>query len=216
MTLITGLNGRMPSTMLTVADSGANGPQQLRIDAAGSWGRMLADGIPARCLRSGYRTLSQQSAQDPRLAAPVGQSQHGEGLAVDVDEPARSWIRLHGAAYGWHIGFVKGEPWHTEYVPANDRHVRNTPPAPTTPPTNTTPPTPRKKTKMLHFYVKDPKSPQGVKYVILMPDGRRCDYTSGDSTFPNAVAANIGNAILTDESLIAAFQTQLRASGPKP
>lgn len=205
MTLITRLNGRLPSTVLTIADTGANGPQRLRLDAADSWQRMLSAGMPARCLRSGYRTLAQQAAQDPALAAPVGQSQHGEGLAADVDEPARSWITRNGAAYGWRIGFVRGEPWHTEYNPANDTHVS----AP-----STTLPKPRKKAKMLHFLVKDDTAPRGAKYVILMHDGRRCNYTSNSSEFPNGIAANIGNAVLTDEALITALQKQLWASGP--
>ena len=118
--MITALNGRLPSTLLVVADTGANGPQSLRPDAAASWARMLAAAMPAGCLRSGYRTLADQAAQDPRLAAPVGQSQHGEGLAADVDEPARSWIAAHGAPYGWRIGFVPREPWHAEYDPTRD------------------------------------------------------------------------------------------------
>lgn len=129
MTLVTALNGRMPSKMLAVADTGANGPQRLRLDAAASWKRMIADGvIPAGCLRSGYRTLAEQGAQDPALAAPVGQSQHGEGLAADVDEPARSGIKRNGLAYGWRIRFVPKEPWHAQYDrPDNYRNA----PAPT-------------------------------------------------------------------------------------
>lgn len=131
MAVITGLNGHLPSTMLTVAGTGANGPQRLRLDASASWDRMLADAIITQgCLRSGYRTLAEQAAQDPALAAPVGQSQHGEGLAADVDEPARSGIKRNGLAYGWRIGFVPGEPWHAEYSPSLDRHASDPTPAP--------------------------------------------------------------------------------------
>lgn len=129
--MITALNGRLPSTTLTVADTGPNGPQRLRTDAAASWARMLAAGMPRGHLRSGYRTLTQQEAEraaSPTGALPAGRSQHGEGLAADVDEPARSWVRIHGLPYGWRIGFVPGEPWHAQYD-RTDQH-----PAPPAPP----------------------------------------------------------------------------------
>lgn len=121
MALITALNGRIPVTMLTVADTGANGSQRLRIDASASWDRMIAAGMPAGCLRSGYRTLAQQRAQNPALALRAGQSQHGEGIAADVDEPARTWIARNGLPFGWRIGFVANEPWHAQYDRADRR-----------------------------------------------------------------------------------------------
>jgi len=129
MPLVTALNGRLPSTMLTVADTGVLGPQRLRLDAAASWDRMISAGMPAGCLRSGYRTLAEQGTQDPTLAAPVGQSLHGEGIAADTDQPARSWITTHGLPYGWRIGFVPGEPWHAQYD-RPDRHTTQVAPAP--------------------------------------------------------------------------------------
>lgn len=132
---VTALNGQLPARMLTVADTGVFGAQRLRIDAAASWDRMIAAGMPAGCLRSGYRTRAQQAALDPGVAAPVGQSQHGEGLAADVDEPARTWIKRNGLAYGWRIGFVPNEPWHTQYD-RPDKHAHAAPaPQPATAPT---------------------------------------------------------------------------------
>jgi len=130
---VTALNGRLPSAMLTVADTGANGPQRLRLDAAASEDRMVAAGMPAGCLRSGYRTLAQQRAQDPNLALAAGKSFHGEGIAADFDEPARSWITRHGLPYGWRIGFVPGEPWHAQYDRPDKRITAPAPvPAPQT------------------------------------------------------------------------------------
>ena len=83
--------------------------------------------MPAGHLRSGYRTLADQENEVERQragltpsAAKPGTSWHGEGLAADVDEPARTWIRTHGASFGWTKDHVKNEPWHLEYDPAHD------------------------------------------------------------------------------------------------
>jgi len=130
MTVLTALNGRIPSSLLVLIERG----QSLRSDAAASFLREEAAGMPKGCLRSGYRDLDAQVVEVARAkagltpsAAPAGQSFHGEGTAADVDEPARTWIRAHGAAYGWAKDHVKNEPWHMEYDPATDRHI----PAPT-------------------------------------------------------------------------------------
>lgn len=127
---ITALNGRLPAGVLTVADTGPNGPQRLRLDAAASRRRMIRDGCPAGHLRSGYRTVAQQEAEVARAkagltpsAAPPGKSFHGEGTATDDDPPAREWITTRGAPYGWISGRVKGEPWHHEYDPARDTYL---------------------------------------------------------------------------------------------
>lgn len=126
----TALNGRLPAGMLTVADTGPNGPQRLRRDAAASWGRALAAGMPAGHLRSGYRTRAQQAEEVARAqrgetpsAAPVGRSYHGEGTAADADEPARRWLRRYGRRYGWAADTVAREPWHFLYLPALDQEA---------------------------------------------------------------------------------------------
>ncbi len=120
MFVITAYNGKMPAAMLAVAGDGPNGVQYLRTDAAASWRNALALGMPDHCLRSGYRTLAQQAAQDPRYAVPPGESQHGEGDAADVDEPARSWLLQYGKYLGWLANLVPGEPWHFQYDPTQD------------------------------------------------------------------------------------------------
>lgn len=196
---------------------------QLDAPAEASWERMEADGNPAG-ITTAYRDAAYQLylynlylSGRGSFALPPGKSKHELGLAVDVDLMTANWMVSYGAAYGWarsigwdasSIPVGKREWWHFEYQASNDTHA-----TPSTSPIST-PINPRKKAKMLHFYIPDTASPRGVKYIILMPDGRRCDYTSGDSAFPNAIAANIGNAVLTDEGLITALQTQLRASGP--
>ncbi|HEY3547916.1 MAG TPA: M15 family metallopeptidase [Propionicimonas sp.] len=84
------------------------------------------------CLTSAYRTLEEQAAlrrSSPGLAAPVGQSNHGWGLAVDFCREtytgtAGAWLRANAAAYAWDNpswarrgGSGPYEPWHWEYVP---------------------------------------------------------------------------------------------------
>ena len=140
MATITALNGRLPADRLVVVDTGPNGPQQLRTDAAAVWRAMLAAGMPAGCLRSGYRTRAQQAAEVARAkagltpsAAAVGTSQHGEGLAADVDEPARSWCHAHADEYGLRFP-IASELWHTEldqaHAPARTRPTPAPVPAP--------------------------------------------------------------------------------------
>lgn len=146
MVTLTALNGRLPSSLLTLIERG----QSLRTDAAASWHRMEAAGMPKGCLRSGYRDLDAQRVEIARAkagltpsAAPAGESFHGEGTAADVDEPARAWITAHGAPHGYISGRVPREPWHKEFEPARDTApkpapvtVKPTPakPAPPTPP----------------------------------------------------------------------------------
>jgi hypothetical protein len=84
------------------------------------------------CLTSGYRTLEQQAAlrrAEPGLAAPVGLSNHGWGLAVDFCKETYTgahgvWLRANGPAGDWdNPSWARGggsgpyEPWHWEYAP---------------------------------------------------------------------------------------------------
>lgn len=79
-----------------------------------------------------YRTFEAQvslKAQKPFLAAPAGTSNHGWGLAVDLNGPEasfgtveRQWLLDNGWKYGWFsptwaqaTGY-KPEPWHFEYM----------------------------------------------------------------------------------------------------
>lgn len=131
MRTITALNGQMPPTLLTYVQ----GVFRLRTDAAASYLRMRAAGCPAG-ITTAYRTRAQQSfLYDlygyPRAQAP-GQSQHGEGLALDVPIDVEAWIRAHGAAHGWRFP-IKAERWHCEYFPAEDRRIPPPPPPPAIP-----------------------------------------------------------------------------------
>jgi hypothetical protein len=84
------------------------------------------------CLTSAYRTLEQQAAlrrTKPGLAAPVGLSNHGWGLAVDFCSETYTgargaWLRKNGPMLDWDnpVWARTGrggpyEPWHWEYVP---------------------------------------------------------------------------------------------------
>lgn len=203
--------------------------------AAQQYKAAVADGMPGGCLTDGGRDPVEQVAlfedryrvstsrtdvgpfKDRRgphkgrmwkrvkgaAVGVPGTSRHELGNAIDLAEPARSWLRAH-PEYGFTADLVPGEPWHfeltaTQITKSAGRADKQTP---------------RKRKQMLHFYVEDSKAPRGVRYVILMENGATFTYTSGAQEFPNAIAANIGNAIKTDDSLIAAAQKQLRASAP--
>jgi len=106
--------------------------------AAASYARMRAAGCPAGITQAG-RTFAQQVAMYAaylagRLvatAAVPGTSKHEKGNALDVPEPARSWIRANGASFGWIKDLVRNEPWHDEYQLARDQHLADVRPAPT-------------------------------------------------------------------------------------
>src|SRR5665647_1428872 len=121
MVAITSLNGALPTSALTSIGAGFT----LRHDAAASYLRARADGSPAG-ITTAYRTKTEQKHLldlygYPRAEYP-GRSQHGEGAALDIPEPARSWFAARGTAYGW-VRTVSFEPWHFEYQPARDTHT---------------------------------------------------------------------------------------------
>ncbi|GEL95350.1 M15 family metallopeptidase [Cellulomonas composti] len=121
----------------------------LRADAAASYARMRAAGMPAGITSAG-RTYAEQVAIFTSLysqvntgrdyqrwdgrdwwrkndggtgyAAPPGTSTHETGVSLDLPEPARAWVRAHGVAYGWRHDTVRGEPWHMTYYPGDDQH----------------------------------------------------------------------------------------------
>ena len=127
MVAITALNGALPSSVLTTIGAGL----ALRHDAAASYARARAAGAPAG-ITTAYRTKAQQKALldlygYPRAEYP-GRSQHGEGVALDIPEPARSWFAAHGKGHGWVRTVMPSEPWHFEYVPGKDTHATATTP----------------------------------------------------------------------------------------
>lgn len=76
-------------------------------------------------VNSAYRTLSEQEGlikrhgllSDGGTAAPVGESDHGLGLSVDLklDSDALRWMDTRAQSFGFK-STVKGEPWHWTYV----------------------------------------------------------------------------------------------------
>ncbi len=76
-------------------------------------------------VNSAYRTLSEQEGlikrhgllSDGGTAAPVGESDHGLGLSVDLklDGDALRWMESRAGSFGFK-NTVKGEPWHWTYM----------------------------------------------------------------------------------------------------
>ncbi len=108
----------------------------LREDAAASYVRMLADGLPP-AITSSTRSLERQTRLFrnqgkpgwPAKAARPESSKHvwrpadlsdTGGRALDLPGEARAWVREHGSAYGWAKDRVSSEPWHMEYEPQRD------------------------------------------------------------------------------------------------
>lgn len=95
----------------------------LRCDAADALEAAAANGMPTVGMTDAYRSYASQvavKASRGSFAATPGTSNHGYGVAIDVPEPARSWLHRNGAAYGWvNPGWAKTskfEPWHFEFV----------------------------------------------------------------------------------------------------
>ena len=151
-------NGSIPLKVLcTVAFAPS---QHLRCDAAEAlvrlneayrvaFGRDLA-------ISGSYRTLEEQistRAAKGTMAAVPGTSNHGWGLAIDLDQVTsyRSaqyvWLKANAMAYGWHHpvymdegGRGPHEPWHWEFGTSDNAGTSTSVPitagvaAPTTPP----------------------------------------------------------------------------------
>jgi LAS superfamily LD-carboxypeptidase LdcB len=119
-------NGRIPETALAPVGIGEH---RLARDAAAAFVRMRADASAAGVaigLEDSYRTYDEQVDLARRkglysqggLAAAPGSSNHGWGLAIDVDVDARGqqWLRDNGHRYGF-VEDVPREPWHWTYRP---------------------------------------------------------------------------------------------------
>jgi len=98
-------------------------PAWLRADAAGSYERMKAAGMPGGCVSDAGRTNDEQwemyrlykAGKLKATAAYPGTSKHETGIALDLNEPARKWVRKYGKYYGWRKDLVRNEPWHFEF-----------------------------------------------------------------------------------------------------
>jgi hypothetical protein len=159
-------NGRIPADVLCPLPFAPG--HLLRCDAAERLTALSAEfeeefGYPIP-LTDSYRSYAMQVAvkgTKPHLAAIPGTSNHGWGLAIDLDDPIAGgsspeyvWLRLHAPDYGWdnpswaQLGGAKPEPWHFEFFAAGSIPNRAIDPsdvgtwAPTTPTDPTDPASP--------------------------------------------------------------------------
>jgi zinc D-Ala-D-Ala carboxypeptidase len=117
-------NGRLPDAMLTPI---GQGDHKLAKPAADAFTRLMnaarRDGVSIGVTDS-YRDYAGQVAVADKvglygqggLGAVPGTSNHGWGLAVDLDLDAKAqgWMRDNGWRYGF-FEDVAGEPWHWTY-----------------------------------------------------------------------------------------------------
>lgn len=118
-------NGRLPREMLVpIAQNG----HRLSPEAASSFDKMVTEASNAGVeisITDSYRNYDQQVDLAKRkgltseggYAAFPGTSQHGWGLAVDVNltKPgSREWMEANASRFGW-VGEVEREPWHYEF-----------------------------------------------------------------------------------------------------
>ncbi|MFD2793959.1 D-alanyl-D-alanine carboxypeptidase family protein [Promicromonospora vindobonensis] len=129
-------NGRIPADVLCPLDFAPG--HMLRCDAAERFTALSEQfeqefGYPIP-LTDSYRSYELQVAvasAKPHLAAIPGTSNHGWGIAVDLDNPIAGgnspeyvWLRVHGPDYGWdnpswaQLDGSKPEPWHFEFFAA--------------------------------------------------------------------------------------------------
>ena len=113
-------NGRIPATALTPIGGG----HRLAAPAAAAFRELAAaaraDGV-SFSVNDSYRSYEQQVEMvrrkglysDGGLAARPGTSQHGLGMAVDLElnGQAQAWMRANGARFGF-VEDVPREPWH--------------------------------------------------------------------------------------------------------
>lgn len=115
-------NGQIPADALCGLSWDASA--LLRCDAAQALEAAAGAGMPTVAITSTYRSYADQvavKAERGRFAATPGTSNHGHGVAIDMPEPARSWLHRYGAAYGWHNPAWAKDParlevWHFEYT----------------------------------------------------------------------------------------------------
>lgn len=117
-------NGRVPTSALSPIGEGGH---RLAAPAAEAFGELLSaarrDGVTIGVTDS-YRSFDAQVDVARRkglyseggLAAQPGTSQHGWGLAVDLDldSRAQAWMRANGARFGF-VEDTPREPWHWAY-----------------------------------------------------------------------------------------------------
>ncbi len=125
-------NGRLSTAELTPVSGAWKGSAYLLPPAATAWEEMraaaAADGLDIRAIDT-YRSWEVQDAahaahlrgEKKANVLPAGQSEHGNGLAVDVTnghlvgvgDAEYTWLRTNGARYGWYP--ISNESWHWEF-----------------------------------------------------------------------------------------------------
>ena len=146
-------NGNIPEDLLGRASQGSNSFPILLKEVVASYDAMalaFANRFPGKKLgASGYRTYAGQisvAKTSPNLAATPGTSNHGLGLAIDINyyengsqkkftysSEEYKWLVANGPRIGWYNppwalqGQKKQEPWHWESVHKNKivRGLRN-------------------------------------------------------------------------------------------
>jgi len=128
-------NGRLPDSVLVPLSFGKG---KLHRSAAAAFEQLIAaSGLKFPGVTSSYRSMVDQirvKREEPSLAATPGKSNHGWGLAIDIDngnralfDPILQYFKYN--AYKFNIyglradktdqfytkGFYKGEEWHWEY-----------------------------------------------------------------------------------------------------
>lgn len=122
-------NGQIPTQAL--APLAKHPEHRLWDPAARAFDRMEADAAAQGVtigITDSYRTFSEQERLAEQkglysqggLAATPGTSNHGWGVAVDLDldDRAQAWMRENGWRYGF-VEDVPREPWHWTYRPAS-------------------------------------------------------------------------------------------------
>lgn len=110
-------NGELPTDSLC-----GWGGVLVRCDMASALEAAANAGMPRVQITSGYRSFADQVAvknERGSWAATPGQSNHGWGTAIDIPEPARSWLFQNGGAFGlvnpqWAKDPNRLERWHWE------------------------------------------------------------------------------------------------------
>jgi 3D (Asp-Asp-Asp) domain-containing protein len=128
-------NGRLPNSMLVPLSFGKG---RLHASAAAAFEKLIAaSGLPFPGVTNSYRTIEEQirlKREKDSLAATPGRSNHGWGLAIDINngnralfDPVLQYFRYNAYKfniYGLHVdradkfyekGFYEGEEWHWEY-----------------------------------------------------------------------------------------------------
>ncbi|MFD1714582.1 D-alanyl-D-alanine carboxypeptidase family protein [Amnibacterium flavum] len=122
---IASTNGQVPANQLTMVP-GSSGSVPLDINTAAAWLAMVAACASSTGVTmvvtspdGGYRDLAMQqnlidNPEGPVGIAPLGQSSHGWGTAVDIWNRQYPWLVANASTYGFTQTF-SNEPWHWQY-----------------------------------------------------------------------------------------------------